>query len=95
MVEKKEKREQIQDADRFGGIDMEKVIDLSKSVFELCKEYPEVIAIMRELGFDNIAKPNMLNTVGRVMTLEKGSVMKGIDLDIIKEVFKNKGFIIK
>ena len=34
---------------------MGKILDLSKSVYELCKEYPEIIDNMKEdLGFESI-----------------------------------------
>lgn len=74
---------------------MEKVLDLSKSVYELSKEYPEIIDIMKGLGFDSIANPAMLNTAGRFMTIEKGAEMKKIDIEKIKETFMKKGFTIK
>ena len=35
---------------------MAKKIDLSKSVYELTKAYPELIEIMAELGFTEITK---------------------------------------
>jgi hypothetical protein len=73
-------------------ISIEKIIDISKSVHELCTTYPEVKEIMAELGFEDIIKPGMLNTVGRFMTIPKGSAMKGISLDKVKEVFEGKGF---
>lgn len=72
---------------------MSKTIHLSKSIFEICKENPEVIEIMKELGFDNIGNPAMLNTAGRFMTISKGAAMKNISLEHIKDVFINKGFI--
>lgn len=71
---------------------MEKIIDLSKSVYNLVQEYPEVKEIMQELGFTDITKPGMLNTAGRFMTLPKGAAMKGIPLDTIKDAFEKKGF---
>ena len=74
---------------------MQNVIDLSKTVFELCKENPEVIEIMKELGFTDITQPGMLNTAGRFMTVPKGAVMKGIGLDKIKETFHAHGYQIK
>lgn len=74
---------------------MGKSIDLAKSVYELCKEDPEVIDIMKELGFENIATPGMLNTAGRFMTIPKGAEMKHISLDQIKEVFQAKGYEVK
>ena len=45
----------------------------------------EIISIMVEIGFENITKPGVLQTVGRVMTLPKGCRMKGISLDTVKK----------
>ncbi|MFN4223831.1 MAG: DUF1858 domain-containing protein [Fervidobacterium nodosum] len=69
-----------------------KVLDFKKSLKEIVEEYPEVVDIMEELGFSEIVKPGMINTVGRVMTIPKGALMRGIDLEKIKETFKAKGF---
>ncbi|MCR5415228.1 MAG: DUF1858 domain-containing protein, partial [Pseudobutyrivibrio sp.] len=52
---------------------MSKIIDLTKSVYDLCQEFPEVKDIMLELGFKDITNPVALNTMGRVMTIPKGS----------------------
>lgn len=71
---------------------MEKQIDLNKSVYELCKQYPEVSQIMQEIGFKDIANPAMLNTAGRFMTIAKGAAMKNIDIGAIKHAFEEKGF---
>ncbi len=73
---------------------MSKRINFQKSIYEICKENPEVIKIMKELGFDNIGNPGMLNTAGRFMTIPKGAAMKNINIDIIKEHFMNKGYTI-
>lgn len=73
---------------------MEKRINLEKPVHDICREYPEVIEIMKELGFENITNPAMLNTVGRYMTISKGAAVKGINLDKIREVFAEKGYVI-
>lgn len=74
---------------------MSKIIDLSKTVYELCKDDPDIVDIMKELGFEGIAKPGMLNTAGRFMTLPKGAAMQKISLEKLKEVFENKGYQIK
>lgn len=71
---------------------MGKQIVLSKTVYELCRENPEIIDIMKELGFTSITSPAMLNTAGRYMTIPKGAAMKGIDLEKIKEAFRQKGY---
>lgn len=46
---------------------MEKVIDLNQTVYELYTQYPDILPIMQELGFENVTKPGMLQTAGRVM----------------------------
>jgi hypothetical protein len=71
---------------------MGKKINLKKTVYELCKDDSEIMAIMNELGFKSITNPAMLNTVGRYMTIPKGAAMKGIDLDKIKEAFQQRGY---
>lgn len=74
---------------------MSKVIDINKTIFELCKEYPEIPEIMSEIGFKDIIKPGMISTAGRFMTLTKGAAAKGIDLEKIKQEFIRKGYEIK
>ncbi|HHW48595.1 MAG TPA: DUF1858 domain-containing protein [Clostridiaceae bacterium] len=74
---------------------MTKAIDFSKTVYELCKEDPQVIEIMKELGFEQITNPVTLNTVGRFMTIPKGAAMKNIELGKIKDEFSKRGYSIK
>lgn len=74
---------------------MDKIIDLSKTVFEIGTEHPEVIGIMKELGFTGITNPGILNTAGRFMTIPQGAAMKGVGLDKIKDTFRAHGFAIK
>jgi hypothetical protein len=70
-------------------------IDFNRSVHDLCKEYPEVKNILAELGFSDITKPGMLETAGRFMTIKKGSIAKGIDIEKIKQEFIKRGYEIK
>lgn len=74
---------------------MEKIIDLNVPVYDLIQNYPEVQEIMLELGFKDLKNPALLNTVGRYVTLNKGSRLKKIPLEKIKETFEEKGFIVK
>lgn len=74
---------------------MSKVIDINKSIYELCNEYPEIQDIMSEIGFKDITKPGMISTAGRFMTLSKGALAKGIDLEKIKQEFILRGYEIK
>lgn len=73
---------------------MSKQIDLDRSVYDLAKEYPELVDIMDGLGFSEIRKPAMLNSVGKLMTITKGAKMKGIPLDKIVTVFWEHGFTV-
>ena len=57
-----------------------KILDLNRSVYELCTEYPELLGILRELGFNEISSPGMLATVGRYMTIPMGAQARRIGL---------------
>lgn len=69
-----------------------KSIDLNKPVQKLCAEHPELIDIMRELGFTDIIKPGMLATAGRFMTIPKGAAMKKIDMETIRQTLEGRGY---
>ncbi|RSK25698.1 DUF1858 domain-containing protein [Bacillus sp. HMF5848] len=71
---------------------MPKEIDLNQTLYDLCTQYPEVTSIMVQLGFENIAKPSMLQTAGRVMTIPKGCRMKEIPLETVIATFQEHGF---
>ncbi|NLM39473.1 MAG: DUF1858 domain-containing protein [Firmicutes bacterium] len=71
---------------------MNKIIDLKKSVYEICQEYPDAVGILAEVGFSEITKPGMLSTVGRVMTIPKGARMRGVNLAEVKSAFERHGF---
>ncbi|NLZ81493.1 MAG: DUF1858 domain-containing protein [Clostridiales bacterium] len=72
-----------------------KLIDLEKTVYELCNEDSELLGILDEIGFHDITKPGMLSTVGRFMTIKKGSLAKKIDLQFIKDELFLRGYEIK
>ena len=74
---------------------MEKKLDLSKSVYDLVKEYPEVTEIMKSLGFSEITNKVMLNSVGQIMTIPKGAKMKGVSMIDIVSAFMKAGFTLE
>ena len=74
---------------------MEKKLDLSKSVYDLVTEYPEVVDIMKELGFSEITNKVMLNSVGKIMTIPKGAKMKGVSMVDIVGAFMKAGFTLE
>ena len=74
---------------------MGKVLDLRKNLYTLCEEYPEVKDVMVSLGFSEVAKPMMLNTMGKFMTIPKGAAARSIPLDSIIKAFEAVGFTVE
>ena len=59
-----------------------KILDLSKTVHELCANDPDIKDILAEIGFTDITRPGMLATAGRFMTIPKGAALKKLTWDI-------------
>ncbi len=74
---------------------MAKKLDLSKPVYELVKQYPELTNIMVELGFKEIANPVMLNSVGRITTIPKGAKMHKISMMKVVTKLVASGFALE
>lgn len=74
---------------------MTKSINLAKTVFDLTEQYPELLVILKDIGFLGIANPVMRNTVGRVMTIPKGCEKMGMDLETVKKAIEKEGFEIQ
>lgn len=72
-----------------------KIIKSTDKIFDIAVKYPDVINIMVELGFEDIAKPGMINTAGRIMTIDKGAKLKGIAWEEIERKFNEHGYIIE
>ena len=70
-------------------------IDIDTTVYQLVKEYPTIKEIMIELGFKDIVKPGLLQSVGRIMSIKRGCEMRGMDIDEVKQVFEVNGFILE
>jgi len=74
---------------------MNRTIDLEKTVYEICSEYPETKDILDRLGFHDIMKPGILNTVGKLMTIPRGAAMRSLDLSKVVSELQAGGFEIK
>ena len=70
----------------------QKIADINKSVFSLCKNDDTLKQILYDLGFEDITKPGMLNTAGRFMTLKKGAKIKHIPLTKIVFILEERGY---
>ena len=69
-----------------------KEIDLSKSVYELTETYPELIDILKEMGFLGVGNPIARKTLGRVTTIPQGCQKQGKDLAEVVKRLEEKGF---
>ena len=68
------------------------ILNMKESVYTLCTAHPDLLPILKSLGFKDISDPKMLKTVGRFMTLDKGAKLKNIPLSFIKETLLKNGF---
>lgn len=71
-----------------------KEIDLKKSVFELTETYPELIDVLKELGFLGVVRPVVRTTLGRVTTITQGCERQGKDLNEVIEKLEQAGFTV-
>lgn len=74
---------------------MKKIINFNDSIYDIYNENPEIVDIMYSYGFHDIARPGMIKTAGRIMTIPKGAAMKKLDLEEIKQDLINRGYEIQ
>jgi hypothetical protein len=72
-----------------------KKIDLNKSVHDLTQEHPELIGILKDLGFSGVANPVIRRTLGKITTIPEGCKRMGKDLNEVIKKLKGEGFEIE
>ena len=72
-----------------------KLISIDDKVLSVIIENPEIVEPLVELGFTHLGNPQMLQVVGKVMTIRKAAKNHKVPLSTIKEVLNAKGFDIK
>ncbi len=70
-------------------------IYLEDSVYKTLQNHPEVKELLIELGFKPLSQPQMVQTVGRITSLKKGSKIAKIPLDSIIRQLELNGYIVK
>ena len=70
-------------------------IYLEDSVYTTLQNHPEVKVLLIELGFTPLSQPQMVQTVGRITSLKKGSKIAKIPLDSIIRQLELNGYIVK
>ena len=74
---------------------MLKLIDLKKNVYELTETYPELIEVLKEMGFLGVANPIARKTLGKLTTIPQGCKKQGKDLNEVIKELKELGFKVK
>lgn len=69
-----------------------KEIDLNSTLYDLTEAHPELIDILKDLGFAGVANPELRSSHGKEMTVVKGCAMHGADLDEVRKTLEGHGF---
>lgn len=72
-----------------------KEIDLNMSLYDLTEAYPELIEVLKDMGFEGVAVPELRSTHGKMMTVPKGCEMFGKDLSECVKTLEEHGFKVK
>lgn len=72
-----------------------KTIDGNKTVYVLIQENPELKDVLVNLGFTPLNDPKMLNTVGRMMSLNNGAKQIKLDREDLKAGLREANFELK
>lgn len=69
-----------------------KIIDGNRTVYDLIQEYPELKSVLVEMGFEPLNNNKMLNTIGRMMSLNSGAKQIKLSRADLKAGLKIEGF---
>lgn len=69
-------------------------LNLTRSVYELTEEHPELIPILAELGFKGIVKPLTRRTIAKHVTLPEGCKMRKVPLEQVVLRLREAGFVV-
>ncbi|MCL2884662.1 MAG: DUF1858 domain-containing protein [Oscillospiraceae bacterium] len=74
---------------------MEKTVDFSRSVHDICTAYPEVKDLLVSFGFKNLANAASFQTAARFVTIPQAAGMHGADMLQIRQKIREMGFDIQ
>ena len=69
-----------------------KELDLNKSVYDLTEEYPELVDVLKDLGFAGLAFPAVRKALGKKMTLPAGCEKQKIELAVVISQLEDLGY---
>lgn len=68
-----------------------KLISVNEKIFNLVQQDPEVLDVLLELGFHHMADPDMVSTVGKIMTISKAANRHKLSYEEVKQAFNLRG----
>lgn len=71
-----------------------KTVDVSRTIHELTTDHPELVDILKSLGFAGVSNPVLRATVGRTMTLRDGCRKLGLDLHHVAAALVDHGYTV-
>lgn len=72
-----------------------KMISIDEKVLNVINDNPDLVEPLVELGFTHLGNPQMLQVVGKVMTIRKAAKNHRVPLSEIKEKLNAYGFDIE
>ncbi len=69
-----------------------KNISIDEKVLEVVEKNPEIVDTLVKIGFTHLGNPQMLQVVGRVMTIRLAAKNHNIALSQIKAMLNEQGF---
>lgn len=74
---------------------MNNIIDLTLPVSDTLKEHPELLDLLIQLGFKPLKNPAMRESVGRLVSLNKGCEMIRLPKQQLIQELEWNGYIVK
>ncbi|EHR38211.1 DUF1858 domain-containing protein [Facklamia languida] len=67
-------------------------INIDQPVYKMIQDHPEILDVLVELGFEPLANPTLLQSVGRVTSLRQGAKIINKPLASIIENLEWNGY---
>lgn len=74
---------------------MDNMIDLTIPVAQVLEEHPELLRLLVDLGFKPLSNPVMLNTAGKVVSIQQGAKLIQVPIDKIIQELEWNGYQVK
>ena len=73
----------------------QKILDLTRTLYDLTKQFPELIPILHDMGLEAVTNPILRQTVGRKLTVAEGLKRHDISLAEVESKLTAQGFSVR